>query len=170
MHASTHHTAVTALGIVCAHQCMHVKQWDRPAAIRTSISGVIGAISTAYKRYIPFIAYTYTYIYTDMTYDMTYTHCILPIVSIHTYIPRVHLKGGVEVGVSGITFTHPLLHSCTHLPPPTPCYILAPTYPTHPLLHSCTHLPPPTPCYILAPTYPHPPLGYVSSLMPFASS
>ena len=120
MHASTHHTAVTALGIVCAHQCMHVKQWDRPAAIRTSISGVIGAISTAYKRYIPFIAYTYTYIYTDMTYDMTYTHCLLPIVSIHTYIPRVHLKEGGGGGVSGITFTHPLLHSCTHLPPPTP--------------------------------------------------
>ena len=114
-----HYTAVTALGIVCAHQCMHVKQWDRPAAIRTSISGVIGAISTAYNRYIPFIAYTYTYIYTDMIYDMTYTHGLLPIVSIHTYIPRVHLKEG---GGGQWDHIHPPL--ATFLHPPTP---------THPL-------------------------------------
>ena len=122
VHASTHYTAVTALGIVCAHQCMHVKQWDRPTAIRTSISGEIEAISTAYNRYIPSIYCLYSYIYT-----------LSSAYSLYTYL---HTPGALGGGGWG---------QWDHIHPPTPCYIRAPTHPPTPLLHSCAHLPPPTP-------------------------
>ena len=120
VHASTHYTAVTALGIVCAHQCMHVKQWDRPTAIRTSISGEIEAISTAYNRYIPSIYCLYSYIYTLSSAYSLYTHLHTP-----------GALGGEGWGQGD--HIHPPCYILAPTHPPTLCYILAPTYP-HPLL------------------------------------